>query len=234
MAYLDGELGEAEVLDVERAIKDSSDVRDRLEAMRGTINAVRDTYLPVLEAPVPEYLIDTIKNYQAPAENIEQIRSGWRQQGWMSLAASVCFGVVLGAGGMNFLGTNGGDTLTTDRIVFRGASDTDAASESGAVGGSTGGSGTFREPEKLLVFEEQLPAVLEKTANGVTVTMTLSPTVTVEITPVESFLATNGTFCRKVRYQPVKQEAPAPTYFTACRVDNGMWEVVSIFSPADE
>jgi hypothetical protein len=29
-------------------------------------------------------------------------------------------------------------------------------------------------------------------------------------------------------YQPVKEEAPAPTYFTACRAENGMWEIVSI------
>ena len=93
---------------------------------------------------------------------------------------------------------------------------------------------TILKLERLAAFEVQLAAVLDGTAKGVTVTMTLSPTVVAEVTPVESFLATNGTFCWKARYQPVKQEAPPPTYFTACRADNGTWEVVSISSPADE
>ncbi len=234
MAYLDGELGEAETLDVERAIQDSPDIRQRIEALRSTIDAVRDTYSPVLEAPVPDHLIGTIEDFRAPAENVEQRKGGWRQQGWMRLAASACLGVVLGAGGMNFLKTDGGEVPSTDGIVFRGAGVPDAAPDEGAIEGLTTGPRTFQEPERLAAFEEQLPAVLERTANGITVTMTLSPTVVAEVTPVESFLATSGTFCRKARYQSVKQEAPPPTYFTACRADNGMWEVVSISSPADE
>ncbi len=234
MAYLEGELDEAESRDVERAIQDSPDMRDRAEALQRTIDKVRDTYSPVLEAPVPEHLISTIENFRAPAESVEHPKGGWRQQGWMRLAASVCLGIIVGAGGMNFLGTDGGEAPSTDRIVFRGAGGPDAAPETGAIEGSTGWSRTFQEPKRLAAFEEQLPAVLERTANGVAVTMTLSPTVTAEITPIESFLSTSGTFCRKARYKLVKQEAPPPTEFTACRADNGMWEIVSIYSPADE
>ncbi len=234
MAYLEGELDAAESRDVERAIQDSPDMRERAEALQRTIDKVRDTYSPVLEAPVPEHLISTIENFRAPAESVEHPKGGWRQQDWMRLAASVCLGIIVGAGGMSFLGTDGGEAPSTDRIVSRGAGGPDAAPDTGAIEGPTGWPRTFQEPERLAAFEEQLPAVLERTANGVAVTMTLSPTVTAEITPIESFLSTSGTFCRKARYQPVKQEAPPPSYFTACRADNGMWEIVSIDSPAEE
>jgi len=227
MAYLDGELDEAESRDVERAIQDSPDMRERAEVLQRTIDRVHDTYSPVLGAPVPDHLISTIENFRAPAESVEHLRSGWHQHGWMRLAASVCLGSIGGAGGMSFLETDGGEAPSTDRIVFRGAGGPDAAPD-------TGWPRTFQEPERLAAFEEQLPAVLERTANGVAVTMTLSPTVTAEITPIESFLSTSGTFCRKARYKLVKQEAPPPTEFTACRADNGMWEIVSIYSPADE
>ncbi len=227
MAYLEGELDAAESRDVERAIQDSPDMRERAEVLQRTIDKVRDTYSPVLEAPVPEHLISTIENFRAPAESVEHPRSGWHQHGWMRLAASVCLGIIVGAGGMSFLETDGGEAPSTDRIVFRGAGGPDAAPD-------TGWPRTFQEPKRLAAFEEQLPAVLERTANGVAVTMTLSPTVTAEITPIESFLSTSGTFCRKARYKLVKQEAPPPTEFTACRADNGMWEIVSIYSPADE
>lgn len=234
MAYLEGELDAAESRDVERAIQDSPEMKERAEALQRTIDKVRDTYSPVLEAPVPEHLISTIENFRAPEKNVERPKGGWRQQGWMRLAASVCLGIVVGAGGMSFLEIGGGGVPSTDRIVFRGAGGPDAAPETGAIEGPTGWPRTFQEPKRLAAFEEQLPAVLERTANGVAVTMTLSPTVTAEITPIESFLSTSGTFCRKARYKLVKQEAPPPTEFTACRADNGMWEILSIYSPADE
>ena len=234
MAYLDGELDEAETRGVDRAIQDNPDVRERVEALQRTIDRVHDTYSPVLGAPVPDHLISTIENFRAPAESVEHPSSVWHQHGWMRLAASVCLGIVVGAGGMSFLGIDGGEAPSTDVIVFRGAGGPDAASDARAIESRTGGPRTFQEPKRLAAFEEQLPAVLERTANGVAVRMTLSPTVTAEVTPIESFLSTSGTFCRKARYQPVKQEAPPPSYFTACRADNGMWEIVSIDSPAEE
>jgi anti-sigma factor RsiW len=102
MAYVDAELSEADRKEVELFLAGDPKARETVERYRLTRTAI-DQFAGILEEPVPEHLIDTIRQHE-PQPNVVQLsdrtNAGPR---WMAFAASLVIGVGLGAITMNYL-----------------------------------------------------------------------------------------------------------------------------------
>ena len=110
VAYLDGELDDAERADVEAWLDVEPAVRDRLLALAESAGLVRNAFADILNEPVPERLIAAARGETAvahPAEaEIITLRpaaakpapvSSWRRHVQLAAAAGL-FGLLVGAG----------------------------------------------------------------------------------------------------------------------------------------
>jgi hypothetical protein len=102
MAYVDAELIEADRKEVELLLAGDPQSQETVERYRQTRSAI-DQFADILDEPVPEHLIDTIRQHE-PQTNVVQLsdRSNAGPR-WMAFAASLVIGVGLGALSMNYL-----------------------------------------------------------------------------------------------------------------------------------
>ena len=110
VAYLDGELDDAERADVEAWLDVEPAVRDRLLALAESAGLVRNAFADILNEPVPERLIAAARGENAPVHPAEaeiiRLRptvarlaqvSSWRRHVQLAAAAGI-FGLLVGAG----------------------------------------------------------------------------------------------------------------------------------------
>ncbi|MBI1250563.1 MAG: anti-sigma factor [Alphaproteobacteria bacterium] len=121
MAYVDGELSDAERASVEAAIAADPDLRKKCDAHRAVRARLSSAFAPIADEPVPERLIAAARASQAPAvidfAAAKQNRARLMTQ-IAALAATFFVGIVLGAGALR-----GGSDLyaNEDGLVARGA-----------------------------------------------------------------------------------------------------------------
>ncbi len=106
MAYVDGELdGEARA-EVERAISGDAEVAHRVARHRSLRRMLHAAYDPVLEEPVPERLVATVRTAQADTSsaNVIPLRGArtsaarrWSTREWTAIAASLIVGALVSA-----------------------------------------------------------------------------------------------------------------------------------------
>jgi hypothetical protein len=102
MAYVDAELGEVDHKEVELFLAGDQQARETVERYRKT-RTVIDQFANILDDPVPDHLIDTIRQHDHQPRVVQfpdQSNTGSR---WMSVAAALVLGVGLGALSMNYL-----------------------------------------------------------------------------------------------------------------------------------
>ena len=102
MAYVDAELSEADSRDIELFLAGDPQARETVERYRQTRSAI-DQFADILDDPVPEHLIDTIRQHE-PQPNVVQLPVKKSTGGlWMAVAASLLVGISLGAITTNYL-----------------------------------------------------------------------------------------------------------------------------------
>ncbi|WP_143742930.1 anti-sigma factor [Maricaulis sp. W15] len=108
IAFLDGELDEAEMERIAVAIDADPALTDRLERLQLSDQAVRETYQPIAEEAVPDHLIaavrqadrdtapdsETVLPFQRPTGD-RPSRPAWQAYG--AIAASLVIGVLIGS-----------------------------------------------------------------------------------------------------------------------------------------
>lgn len=103
IAYADGECGEAERAEVERALAADPELRARLETHRRIAARLSGHYGPVAEAPVPDRLAALLKKPDAEVIDFASARAAKEQKkrlpgwgSWGAIAASLAVGVMAG------------------------------------------------------------------------------------------------------------------------------------------
>jgi len=102
MAYVDSELGEEKRKEVELFLAEDAEARETVKGYRQTRTAI-DKFADILDEPVPDHLIDTIRQHDKQSNVVqlpERKNTGLR---WMAVAATLVVGVGLGAISMNYL-----------------------------------------------------------------------------------------------------------------------------------
>ncbi|MBL6935542.1 MAG: hypothetical protein ISR48_09025 [Alphaproteobacteria bacterium] len=94
MAYVDGELSEEESAAIERSLADDPKAQSKVEEFRKTRTAI-NKFADILEEPVPDHLIETIRQHEQRPEIIPFPARPWGQN-WLLLAASLVLGVSIG------------------------------------------------------------------------------------------------------------------------------------------
>ncbi len=100
MAYVDDQLGADERKQVEIALSDDPQARSKVEELRKTRTAI-DRFAEILDEPVPDHLIKTIRRHEQGPEVI-RLPERPRRNSWFLLAASLVVGVSLGAIGTKY------------------------------------------------------------------------------------------------------------------------------------
>ncbi len=100
MAYVDSELSEEESKEVELSLTDDPRARDKVEEFRKTRAAI-DRFADILDEPVPEHLIEKIRQHE-PRHEIVKSPERPRRSSWFLLAASLVVGVSLGTIGTKY------------------------------------------------------------------------------------------------------------------------------------
>lgn len=119
MAYVDSELSEEERKDVELFIAADQQARETVERYRSTRTAI-DQFANILEEPVPEHLVNTIRQHEQQTNVVQlsdQAKNGSR---WMAIAASLVIGIGLGTFTMNYLvvqPSEDGASITADKVA---------------------------------------------------------------------------------------------------------------------
>lgn len=124
MAYADGELAGVEKALVEAALAEDAKLRATVERHRALRSKLAGAFVPVLDEPVPQRLVDAAKaapEIEAPAKapNIIDFATarvkkiGWSTREWGAMAACLMVGLLIGGGGLqkpdpNMLARNGG------------------------------------------------------------------------------------------------------------------------------
>jgi anti-sigma factor RsiW len=112
VAYLDGEIGEAELAEVELCLERDQSVRDRVRELTLSGNLLRDAFDDLLDEPVPERLYAAATGRKAlPADaNVVAFRPRMTlssTRSWISLAAAASlFGMIFG-GSVTYLAAGG-------------------------------------------------------------------------------------------------------------------------------
>ena len=102
MAYVDAELGEADRKEVERFLAADQEARETVERYRQTRTAI-DQFADILDEPVPEHLIDTIRQHDEGPNVVQLSDRTNKGPRWMAVAASLVIGVGIGTITMNYL-----------------------------------------------------------------------------------------------------------------------------------
>ncbi|HMB14774.1 MAG TPA: hypothetical protein VKN62_00560 [Pelovirga sp.] len=110
MSYVDEELDAKEQAEIEELMKRDPEVRSMVAQFRKSAEMLKGGFDDILDLPVPQQLIDSVKNHQARS-NIVQIDKTQKDKGlfaWpgLALAATVALSVGLFAGAVLFGGLN--------------------------------------------------------------------------------------------------------------------------------
>src|SRR5260370_39182579 len=129
VAYLDGEIGEAELAEVELCLERDQSVRDRVRELTLSGNLLRDAFDDLLDEPVPERLHAAATGRKALPADTNVVAFGPRMtlsstRSWISLAAAASlFGMIFG-GSVTYLaaggkgpGTNGDGQVKQSQIA---------------------------------------------------------------------------------------------------------------------
>ncbi|TNJ35647.1 hypothetical protein [Arenimonas terrae] len=97
MAYADGELDAAAVVEVEVAIAADPALAEAVARHRALRRQLRDAFAPALDEPVPEHLLARVRAPAAPAAAVVPLRPRrrWALPEWAGLAAALALGVAL-------------------------------------------------------------------------------------------------------------------------------------------
>jgi hypothetical protein len=107
MAYVDGELAEAERAAIDAAMAEDAALATRVGAFRAQRELLARAFAPVLSEPVPQRLVDAARRSPASGAPVDlaavrerrearRARPAWRELG--ALAASLLLGVLIGRG----------------------------------------------------------------------------------------------------------------------------------------
>ncbi|MBS0366381.1 MAG: hypothetical protein JSR67_11240 [Proteobacteria bacterium] len=101
MAYVDGELDEADRAAVEAAMRDNADLARRVERQRALRTRLQDHFKPVLSEPIPPRLLDALAARGAPRPSGSIValrpraRAHWSWREWGAMAASLVAGALI-------------------------------------------------------------------------------------------------------------------------------------------
>lgn len=140
ISYVDGELDAKEQAEIEELVERDPEVRAMVAQFRKSAELLKGGFDEILDLPVPQQLIDSVKNHQAKS-NIVQINKVQHDKGlftWpgLALAATVALSVGIFAGAVLFGGLNlqsptpGYSSLLQDSLEMK-LSGVSAASEDG-------------------------------------------------------------------------------------------------------
>ena len=107
MAYADGELDAAARSEVERAIAANSELAKQVDRHRTLRAQLSNAFDSVLDEPIPDHLKAAVSGQQPSAsvtdltqaraaKSAVQLARRWSPANWMSIAASVTLGILLG------------------------------------------------------------------------------------------------------------------------------------------
>jgi surface antigen len=202
VAYADGELDAETRREVEAALAEDSEARERVRALRESASLLRGALNEFHHSPVPERLVEAVRRH--PAGDPAPISGGGGGAGsvrrWApALAASVA-ALVIGAGGGYHLAGLGDAQLASGpdavHTPLRAAlwPTVNNALESSADGASI----DWRGPEK-------------------------GPSGTVRV--LRTYLDESGQYCREYRENVTTAGVTESGYGIACRVGEGRWKM---------
>jgi len=93
-------LSQEECVEVELALENDSQALKKVKEFRKTRTAI-DKFADILSEPVPEHLIETIRQHEQPSGIVQFPGHRW-ERNWMKIAASIVIGVSLGTISTNF------------------------------------------------------------------------------------------------------------------------------------
>jgi anti-sigma factor RsiW len=102
VAYLDGEVDEAQFAEIAAWLDRDQSLRDRLSSLTEATALVREAFEPILREPVPEHLFATIhpraeSNVVAFQPKTASRINGNTKRWWLSMVAAASFACVFGA-----------------------------------------------------------------------------------------------------------------------------------------
>ncbi|HLY58903.1 MAG TPA: hypothetical protein VKS60_25300 [Stellaceae bacterium] len=116
VAYLDGELDEAGIAEIEASLERDPELRQRLRALSEATVLVRDAFDEVLREPVPPHLLRAASVGATSAEVVSfpagrSVVRRLRMQGWIGMAAAAAVTGIVFLGASRYLGPSGSNVL---------------------------------------------------------------------------------------------------------------------------
>ena len=214
MAYVDGELEAEDAREVETFLETSEEAREIVAKLQGSGDLLKETYVPVLSAPAPQRMVETIKGRARPT-NVVKLSRLSMPKSWMGMAASVAMGVIVGVGGMQGYYSSSGENTPAQEPSFK----------------VRGGSSSVPESVDLRdEFSQDLKNVLEGTEAGQEIAITLESGAVVVFTPGEISQSTSGSLCRTASYKILTSSSSSnqDVQLTACRGEDGTWRAIKV------
>jgi len=127
MAYADGELDAATRNEVERALATNAEWAKQVAGYRALRTQLSNAFGSVLEEPLPERLTAAVRaqppsaavadlSHARASKAAKQPARRWSPANWMSIAASIALGVLLG---QQMFGNRNGDWVVADQTLAR-------------------------------------------------------------------------------------------------------------------
>lgn len=202
VAYVDGELGAAELRRIEAALADDPEARRSVRELRESAALLRSAFNETLNEPVPTRVLEVI-NTGVAERATEKARGTSRGGSWGSpswpwaLAASLA-ALFIGFGGSFFFADY---RIGQELARLESARDAD------------------RQARDDAVFQ-----ALEKHVSGQTVAWENPDSGSRgQVTPVRTFKNRQGQWCREYKAQDFIADTPRIRHAIACREPEGLW-----------
>jgi hypothetical protein len=205
VAYVDGELDASTSAEVETALQNDAEAREKVRWMRASVTAMHGAYGSALAEPIPARVLATIDaagsddtHRDANIVEMPQSRHTMRQFLPFALAASLAF--LLIGGGVGFMAAKS----TIDRSLFRAGL-----------------------PQVALhVKSEELRArALEYHVSGRSLDwQSPDSQMSVRVTPVRTFIGGDGRPCREFKEEVAQNTVVTTQIGVACRTAELVWQ----------
>ena len=98
MAYADNELDDVEKGKVEALIARDSQAADIVKRFKESRDLMKESYSEILDQPVPEHLVKTIRNHRSKAKvlSFRSFLTQKRSFSWPSMALAACIALIIG------------------------------------------------------------------------------------------------------------------------------------------
>jgi anti-sigma factor RsiW len=196
MAYVDGELDHEAAANVEACLDRDHEARALVAMFRETAGAVRSAILPYGHAPVPPYLVDSIRSKAPPSAH----RGAAVRPRWIGPVAAIAASLVLLvlAGGGGFLAADYRFAeLETARSLERQAEQNHR--------------------------DEAVQSALNTLVSGKALVWSSDAGASGRIVPIRTFKNRSGQYCREYRDETRDGNGTMVRYGVACRGADKVW-----------